>query len=45
MENKQIGLNRMAAEGARISCVEMALFELLRTAGHPQFRQIAKLVK
>jgi nicotinamidase-related amidase len=44
-ENKQIGLNKMAAEGAKISCVETALFELLRTAEHPQFRQIAKLVK
>jgi nicotinamidase-related amidase len=44
-DNKQIGLNRMAEEGARISCTEMALFEILRTADHPQFRQIAKLVK
>jgi len=44
-ENKQIGLNKMAAEGAKISCVETALFELLKTAEHPQFRQIAKLVK
>ena len=45
LENKQIGLGRMAAEGANISCVEMALFELLRTAAHPQFKQIAKLIK
>jgi nicotinamidase-related amidase len=44
-DNKQIGLNRMTEEGARISCTEMALFEILRTADHPQFRQIAKLVK
>ncbi len=43
--NRQIGLDRMAEEGARLSSTEMALFELLRTADHPQFRQIAKLVK
>ena len=44
-DNKQIALNRLAAEGARITSVEMALFELLRTAEHPKFRQIAKLIK
>jgi nicotinamidase-related amidase len=44
-DNKQIGLNRIAAEGARLSSTEMALFEILRTADHPQFKQVAKLVK
>ena len=44
-ENKQIAINRLAAEGAKISCIEMALFELLKTAEHPKFRQIAKLIK
>jgi nicotinamidase-related amidase len=44
-ENKQVAINRMAAEGVNISCTEMALFELLKTAEHPQFRQIAKLIK
>ena len=43
--NRQIALTRLAAEGAHISSTEMALFELLRTATHRQFRQIAKLVK
>jgi nicotinamidase-related amidase len=45
LENKQFALNRLAAEGAKISCTEMALFELLKTAEHPKFRQIAKLIK
>ena len=45
IENKQIAINRLAAEGANISCTEMALFELLKTAEHPKFRQIAKLIK
>jgi nicotinamidase-related amidase len=44
-ENKQIALNHLAAEGAKISSTEMALFELLKTAEHPKFRQIAKLIK
>lgn len=45
LENKQIALQRMAAENANIYCTEMALFELLRTAEHPRFREIAKLIK
>lgn len=45
LDNKRIALSRLAAEGANISSVEMALFELLRTAEHPEFRQIARLIK
>jgi nicotinamidase-related amidase len=45
LENKQIAINRMAAEGVKISSTEMALFKLLKTAEHPKFRQIAKLIK
>ncbi|MBN2180361.1 MAG: hydrolase [Sedimentisphaerales bacterium] len=44
-ENKHLALSRMAAGGVNTSCTEMALFELLKTAEHPQFKQIAKLVK
>jgi len=44
-ENKQIAIDRMAAEGINISSTEMVLFELLRTAEHPKFKQIAALVK
>jgi nicotinamidase-related amidase len=44
-QNRRIALTRLAAEGANISSTEMALFELLRTAKHPQFKQIARLVK
>jgi nicotinamidase-related amidase len=43
--NRQIALTRLAADGAHISSTEMILFELLKTAKHPQFRQIARLVK
>ncbi len=43
--NRDIGLDRIAAEGAKISSTEMALFEILKSADHPQFKQVAKLVK
>jgi len=44
-ENKTIGLNRMAKEGAVISSTEMLLFELLRDTKHEKFRELAKLIK
>ncbi len=45
LENKNIALERLAYEGCKISCVEMALFELLKTAEHPNFKEIARLIK
>ena len=45
LDNKQLALQRMANLGVNVTSVEMALFELLRTAEHPQFRQVAKLIK
>lgn len=44
-ENKRIGLERMACEEVDISCAEMALFELLKTAEHEKFKDIARLIK
>jgi nicotinamidase-related amidase len=44
-ENKHIALERMRDDGANISCVEMTLFELLGSADHPKFREIAHLIK
>jgi nicotinamidase-related amidase len=45
LANKQIALQRLAAKGTSISSTEMTLFELLKTADHPKFKQIAKLIK
>ena len=45
LENKTIGLNRCQAAGAGITSTESILFELLKDASAPAFRQIAKLVK
>jgi len=44
-QNRETALDRLSAEGANISSTEMTLFELLKTARHPQFREIARLVK
>ena len=44
-ENRQVGLDRMVRAGANLTSVETALFELLREAGTPQFKEIARLVK
>ena len=44
-ENHQLALQRLHDAGATISSIEMALFELIRTSNHPQFRTISKLVK
>ncbi len=44
-ENHKLALQRLHDAGATISSVEMALFELIRTSNHPEFRTISKLVK
>lgn len=43
--NREIGLQKARDAGAIITCVETALFELLRSADAPQFKAILKLVK
>jgi nicotinamidase-related amidase len=45
LANKEIGLDKIAAEGAQISSVETCLFEILKSAEHPHFRQIARIIK
>ena len=44
-ENRDLALQRLHDVGATVSSVEMALFELVRTAKHPAFRTVSKLVK
>lgn len=43
--NLRFGLDRMRTAGAVVSCTEMALFELLRVAGTPAFKEVLKLIK
>lgn len=44
-ENQQLALMRLHDAGATVSSVEMALFEMIRTSSHPQFKTISKLIK
>lgn len=43
--NRDIALEKLARNGALISSVEMALFELCGGAGTPEFKQVQALVK
>ncbi|MCK4624429.1 MAG: hydrolase [Phycisphaerae bacterium] len=44
-DNKAIGLGKMQAAGASITCVETAIFELLEVAGGEKFKAILSIVK
>jgi nicotinamidase-related amidase len=44
-ENRQLGLHRIEESGGKLTGVEMALFELLKTAGTESFKAINKIVK
>ena len=44
-ENRAIGLRRMESDGATITSVETALFELLGAAGSDEFRTVQRLIK
>ncbi len=39
------GIEIMQANGAKISCVEIALFEWLKSAKHPNFKEVQALIK
>jgi nicotinamidase-related amidase len=43
--NREIALRRLEQEGAKLSSVEMALFELTVESGTDEFRSISRLVK
>jgi nicotinamidase-related amidase len=45
VRNREIALARMQSEGAKLTVVEMLLYELLRTAESPQFKEMLKVVK
>ena len=45
IENKALAIEKLNAEGVSLSSTEMALFELLKDAKHPNFKEIAKLIK
>jgi nicotinamidase-related amidase len=44
-DNKDLALRRLETEGAKLTGVEMALFELLRTAKSERFKGLSVIVK
>jgi nicotinamidase-related amidase len=44
-ESKQVALGRLTQAGAVPSNLEMALFEMMRTADSPQFKAVQSLIK
>lgn len=45
LANKNVGIEKMTSLGAKVTSVEMALFELMQTAEHPKFKEISRLIK
>jgi hypothetical protein len=45
LEDKIAALERMARHGAELVTSEMVVFEWLRNAEHPRFRELLQLVK
>ena len=43
--NRQIGIDKMRDQGAHLASTEMVLFELIRSAEDPKFREIFTIVK
>lgn len=43
--DRDAGLERMRQEGVRLVTVEMAMFEILRAAGTPEFKKVLPLIK
>jgi isochorismate hydrolase len=43
--NREIAIQRIAAAGGLLSNAEMALFELMKDAKHPKFRDVSKLLR
>lgn len=45
VRNREVALDRIKSEGAKLTSVEMAIFELLKTAEGARFKEILKIVK
>lgn len=43
--DKETAIMRVNAEGGKLTTVEMALYELIRDARHPAFKEVAKIIK
>jgi nicotinamidase-related amidase len=43
--NREIALQRMASEGAKITCVEAAVFEMLEVCGTEAFKRWVQVIR
>jgi nicotinamidase-related amidase len=43
--NRDIALSRMQAEGAKLTTAEMVLYELMKTAESPKFKEMLPIIK
>jgi nicotinamidase-related amidase len=43
--NKTLALSRLQSEGAKLTSTEMVLFELLKTAENPSFKEISRIIR
>ena len=43
--NKKTALDYLAQSGAWIGCLELALFQILKKSGSPEFKEISSLIK
>lgn len=43
--NKMVALQELSSQGVHLTTVEMALFSLLRSAQHPAFKAISRMIK
>ncbi len=44
-QNRDVALSRLQSEGVKLTTTEMALFELLRTAENPNFKEISRIIR
>jgi hypothetical protein len=44
-KDRETALAKLRSSGAVLSCLEMALFEMMRDARHEQFKEIQGLIK
>jgi nicotinamidase-related amidase len=45
VEDRDFALQRIDREGGALCCVEMILFDLLKDAKHPNFKELSRLIK
>ena len=41
----ETAINRIIHSGVEVSSTEMTIFELCKTASHPEFRELSRIIK